>query len=366
MTENKGFMPKQDKFDIYCLDVGLGNATFMVTPSGKVLLYDTGGRTTADRLLKFAAKKGIKGIDYLIVSHFEEDHMGAAAGLETALPIRNFVDKGKSFVYGHTDQWWMDRREPFLKEEEIEFVAKDDDRRYDEYAEVRAKHNHIIAKCNDKLKIDDEMTIDVVCANGEIIQMPMRGNSKAGEPCSKGVPVPDKRMDDDTEDSQSMGMIFKYGEFRLANLADLTWNLSAELFYPINRIGEVDTCIATHHTQSIPRKLGEYYYCLSGCSEAEAFGLNPRAVIVSLGAQGHKVGDHLGIASMLKAPRLDGLWQTEYFKKGAQQNHNSPLDYIANVGGLVTDTPYIHICARKDGSFTVTNSRTGFTKEYKK
>lgn len=363
---HKGFMEKQEYFDIYCMDVGLGNATMMVTPSGKVLLYDTGGRTTTDRILKFAQEKGIKGIDYLIVSHFEEDHMGATAGIAAALPILNFVDKGTSFVYGHDNDWWMARRHPFLHDDEIEFVGQDDDRRYDEYCAVRGQSNHILVKCGDTLDIDSELLCNVVCANGEIIRTPMYGNPKAGEPVAEGVPAPDKRMDDDTEDSQSMGMIFKYGEFRLANLADLTWNLAGELFYPINMIGEVDACIATHHTQSIPRWLGEYFHCLSGCSEAEAYGLNPRAMVVSLGAKGHRVGDSLGIDNMRKAPRLDGQWQTEYFIAGGQQNSNAPKDYCAYIGGLVTDTPYIHIRAKKDGSFSVTNSRNGFTKQYER
>jgi hypothetical protein len=43
---------------------------------------------------------------------------------------------------------------------------------------------------------------------------------------------------------------------------------------------------------------------------------------------------------------------------------NSPDDYIANIGEPAAQTPYIQLTANPDGSFRVSNSRNGFSKEY--
>jgi len=45
---------------------------------------------------------------------------------------------------------------------------------------------------------------------------------------------------------------------------------------------------------------------------------------------------------------------------------NSPNAFIANIDSMPTNHPahYFKLSARSDGSFTVTNERTGFSKEY--
>jgi hypothetical protein len=45
--------------------------------------------------------------------------------------------------------------------------------------------------------------------------------------------------------------------------------------------------------------------------------------------------------------------------------HNSPEALIANPKGSVTDGAYFKVVASSNGSFSVTNSRTGKTKEYR-
>ena len=64
-----------DEARFYVVDVGHGNAVFAVAPSGEVMLMDTGARFATDRVLAFMSQNGIAKIDYLLISHFHDDHI---------------------------------------------------------------------------------------------------------------------------------------------------------------------------------------------------------------------------------------------------------------------------------------------------
>jgi hypothetical protein len=60
-------------------------------------------------------------------------------------------------------------------------------------------------------------------------------------------------------------------------------------------------------------------------------------------------------------PALEDLWQLHTsFKPGAK---NASEDFIANVDDGST-AYWIRLTAREDGSFSIVNGRTGFTKTY--
>ena len=78
-----------------------------------------------------------------------------------------------------------------------------------------------------------------------------------------------------------------------------------------------------------------------------------------------KGGDTLTFETLRSSPRLEDVWQAHLSTQNATARDNSPEDYIANLDGSPGHTGhYIKISARPDGSFTVTNNRNGFTKEY--
>jgi hypothetical protein len=59
------------------------------------------------------------------------------------------------------------------------------------------------------------------------------------------------------------------------------------------------------------------------------------------------------------------LWQTEKITGGGEAGFNAPDDYISNIGGGASEqVPYLKLVASPDGSFTVTNGRNGFSKDY--
>src|SRR6266581_2943482 len=81
----------------YLVDIGHGNAAFVVSPSGETMLLDCGGGPGAvDLIYNFMRQHSIKEIDYLVISHFEADHMGAVAALSKKVQIVNYVDHGES------------------------------------------------------------------------------------------------------------------------------------------------------------------------------------------------------------------------------------------------------------------------------
>ena len=63
-------------------------------------------------------------------------------------------------------------------------------------------------------------------------------------------------------------------------------------------------------------------------------------------------------------PSVEDVWQTELIREGGEKGHNSPEDFLRNLGDRQERTRFIKISAREDGSFTVTNSRNGFSKNY--
>ena len=153
-------------------------------------------------------------------------------------------------------------------------------------------------------------------------------------------------------------------KFRFIYLGDLAWNEANALFCPNNLVGTVDVYLITHHAQSLPKDLGGYYYGLSCCSEAEVHGLRPRVAFLSMGALGHKIGTPAAMQAVHSSPGLEDLWQTENITGAGEKGYNAPEQFIANMGVRSEQVPYLKLTANPDGSFTVTNSRNGYTKSY--
>lgn len=68
------------KLEINMIDVGQGDSTLIVTPRNKKILIDGGGNENYDIgenvLIPYLLNKKINSIDYLMISHFDTDHVG--------------------------------------------------------------------------------------------------------------------------------------------------------------------------------------------------------------------------------------------------------------------------------------------------
>ena len=52
-----------------------GDSSLIITPRGKTILID-GGQADKNILVSYLLARKIKKIDYLIISHFDTDHIG--------------------------------------------------------------------------------------------------------------------------------------------------------------------------------------------------------------------------------------------------------------------------------------------------
>ncbi len=62
---------------IHCIDVGQGDATLIVSSSGRTLLFDGGDNGKGNSVVNpYLASLGIADLDYMVASHYHADHIG--------------------------------------------------------------------------------------------------------------------------------------------------------------------------------------------------------------------------------------------------------------------------------------------------
>ena len=70
------------KLKIHFVDVGQGDCTFITTPQNKTILIDGGGSMSEEydvgesTLLPYILDRGYTKVDYIFISHFDQDHIG--------------------------------------------------------------------------------------------------------------------------------------------------------------------------------------------------------------------------------------------------------------------------------------------------
>ena len=311
---------------IYFIDVEGGQATLVLSPSGQSLLIDTGwpgyeGRD-ADRIIAVAHQLGLKQIDYVLITHYHRDHVGGVPQLVDGMKIGTFVDHG-----------------PNLEDSQ---VARTD---YAAYEKAIAGHGHVVVKPGWGLPFKG-IEVRVVAAAGEHIADPLAGAGEANPYC-KAEPTP---AEDKTENARSVGVLITFGKFRFLDLGDLTKKKELELACPNNMIGNVDLFLVTHHGMDLSN------------TKAMVWGLHPRVAILNNGAR--KGASAAAWQIVHDSPGLEGLWQLHYAAE-SDREHNIDAEHIANVKENC-EGKYLKVSAEIDGSFTVTNQRTGAEKTYAK
>jgi competence protein ComEC len=337
--------------DIYSIDVEGGGATLFVSPSGQSVLVDSGNPSNgrdADRIVAAAKDAGLTQIDYLVTTHFHGDHMGGVSELAPRFPIRNYVDHG----------------------ENVQPVDGSGAKFYPGYLELASKARRTSVKVGDKVPIAGLDWL-IVASDAKLLDKPLPG---AGQPNPACATFP-RQVETNFEDSHSVGSLVSFGKFRLAHMGDLTVNFEYELMCPNNRIGTVDAWIVSNHGQ------------VRSGSAVLAHALQPRVAIMNNGARKGGVPDTMKIIYTI--PGLEDLWQQHFSLLGGQE-WAAPGAFIANTvdehpstveiapmppaqpGTTLPPAPthsgpayWIKLSAQQDGSFTVTNSRNGFSKTYR-
>lgn len=333
--------------DIYSIDVEGGQSTLYVSPSGQSMLVDAGnpGDRDADRIALVAKEAGLKQIDVMLTTHYDGDHHGGVKDVAARIPIRTFVDHGPRIIDPGQSQ------SPQVKER----IARSDQG----YLDAVATGKHIQVKPGDTVPIEG-LDIRVVASGREPLTTALPGGGAPNSLCAAYQP----HDFDASENSYSVGVVIRYGAFRMLNLGDLTWNRERDLVCPNNLLGTVDLYLTTHHGLN-----------LSG-PPVLVHAVRPRVALMNNAAKKGAAAETM--ATLRSSPNLEDLWQlhysvprppnTAYYEKTEPggKELNSPEQFIANIDEVPTHTPahYIKVSVRSDGSFTVTNSRNGFSKQY--
>lgn len=91
------FIVNNSNLKIYFIDIGQGDCTLIVTPKNKKILIDSGGVESdnydvGEKVLQpYLLNRGIKTIDYIMVSHFDTDHVKGFFYIMKHLKIKNAI-----------------------------------------------------------------------------------------------------------------------------------------------------------------------------------------------------------------------------------------------------------------------------------
>ena len=344
--------PAGDVLSIYLVDVEGGGATLFVSPSGESLLMDTGnGGANADRdvsrIMAAAADAGLQRIDHLLTTHWHGDHYGGLAELATRIPIGHYLDHGPTVEDNERVQGFIDGP----------------------YRELYGAARRTVVGPGDRVPFAG-VDVRVMASAGEVVEEPLPG---AGEPNPYCADF-ERQPEDLGDNAQSAGVHLTFGRFRALHLGDLTVNKEFELMCPTNPIGSVDLYVVSHHGLSTSN------------AQVLVHGIAPRVAIMNNGTR--KGGTPDTMATLHTAPRLQDLWQL-HFSVLSGQEYTVPGVFIANLfddqpdamplapvppprRGSNAGPPPVHsgpahwikVEARRDGTFTVANSRNGFSKSY--
>jgi competence protein ComEC len=317
-----------DTLDMYVIDTEGGKALLIVSPAGQSMLIDTGfpGYQDRDALrIEEAAKAaGVKKFDYLVVTHYDLDHVNNVPATVARMPAETFVDHGPSVAHDPGTTAAVKA-----------------------YEAVVAKARRLVVKAGDKIPFQG-VDVLVVTSAGAAIKTPAAGGGAPNPFCDSTPPMTWKGTnEDESENAQSVGLLFTFGRFRMLDLGDLTWNKERALMCPNNPIGAVDVFMVSHHGNDISN------------SPALVHGLGPRVAIMNNGAR--KIGAPSVLKTIRSSPGLEALYQLHWSVRGAESN--APDEFIANLQDS-PDGKWIKVSASQGGSFTVTNGRTGASRTF--
>lgn len=128
------------KFEINLIDVGQGDSTLIVTPKNKKILIDGGGNENYDIgenvLIPYLLNKKINQIDYLMISHFDTDHVGGTLKVLEKLKVKQVIISQQ----------------------------KEDSSNFQKFLEIAEKRNikTIVVKAGDKIQIEKNIYIDIL------------------------------------------------------------------------------------------------------------------------------------------------------------------------------------------------------------
>src|SRR5205814_2095010 len=250
------------------------------------------------------------------------DHAGGLAALTQRVDVGTFIDHGESVELGT----------PAGRALWEQYLSVTGDRRR-------------VAKPGDRVPLEG-VDLIIVAAHGRSLRQPVSGGGPNSF-CATFQPQPEDRG----ENGQSLGYLLSIGKFQFANLGDVSWNVQHELACPVNVLGHVDVFQVTHHgvrDDVLPQQM---------------WAIAPTVAVMNNGPT--KGAGPVAVETVLRSPGLADLWSL-HRAVGNDAAHNAPAMLTANLGDTEgCQGAWIRARVQADGSYTLTNSRTGYTKSYR-
>ena len=283
----------QETLEIYLIDVEGGGATLFVSPAGESLLIDTGNGgenavRDARRIMDAMEDAGVADIDHLITTHWHGDHYGAMQELASQVAVRSFIDHGPSVESNASVAEFLNTT----------------------YRALYQGAEHTVVTPGDRIALAD-IDITVLASAKRVIDRPLPDGGGPNRYCADFV----SQAEDNGENAQSVGILARFGEFRVLHLGDLTVNTEFELMCPNNPIGTVDLFVVSHHGQPISN------------AEVLVHAVEARVAVMNNGTR--KGGQPEAMRVLYSAPGLEDLWQL-HFSQLSGQEYTVPGLFIAN------------------------------------
>ena len=199
-----------DVLEIHCLDVGQGDCTLIISPTGGTFLFDAGynGKGTST-VVPHLQGLGITGLDYISCSHYHADHIGGIDEVVNSIGIDSVrvsvLDRGWSYTT----------------------------LTYEDYADAVAPKRTTIS--NDQV-VDLGGGVKVTCLG-------LNGNGILSPP-----------FDNKEENDMCVALLVEYGSFKFFVAGDLS-GVNSSYYHDIEtsisaEAGDVDVYRVDHHGSS--------------------------------------------------------------------------------------------------------------------
>jgi beta-lactamase superfamily II metal-dependent hydrolase len=246
--------------EIIHIDVGQGDATLIISPSGKTMLVDGGDTGKGNKVVvPLLRARGIETLDYIVATHYDADHIG---GLDEVI---NHM-RGDKFRI-------LDRGRAGKK-------STPTSKAYAQYVASGALDpNRLpVALGDDVVRLGSEVVVTVVAAGGCVL--------------GKGSSPVAAKLD---ENSVSVAMVISYGSFDYFIGGDLTGGgrsgsrKTPDIETVVARVaGDIDVLKLSHHGSE------------TSSNEEFLASTSPEIAIVSVGNEGKNKRYHHPKRSVLK------------------------------------------------------------------
>lgn len=95
-TENVS-IDSEKELDVHYIDVGQADCIFIDLPDGRNIMIDAGNRDDFDKIDSYLSELKVDSIDYMVLTHPHEDHIGSAAKvIEKYAPSKVYMPKSSA------------------------------------------------------------------------------------------------------------------------------------------------------------------------------------------------------------------------------------------------------------------------------